>query len=67
MFAGVWSEPEGCQHEDSGGHLVVLHPDHHLLLHRQPRRIPHRRQDDHAHRERGGPRQAEGDRVSSSE
>ena len=53
--------PSGRLHKNSWGNLVVLHPDHHLLLHRQPRRLPHRRQDDHADRERGGSGQAEGD------
>ena len=55
MFAGLWFEPEGGQHEDSGGHLVVLHPDHHLLLHRQPRGLPHGGEDGHPHREGGRP------------
>ena len=35
--------------------LVVLHLDHHLLLHRQPRGLPHGGEDGHPHREGGRP------------
>jgi len=35
---------------DSGRDLVVLHPDHPFIVHRQLGRLPHRRTDGHAHR-----------------
>ena len=36
---------QGNLHEDGGGHVVVLHPDHDKLLHRQPGGLPHRGED----------------------
>ena len=51
--AGLRPQPPGGLHQDRGRHLVVLHPDPDLLLHRQPGRLPHRREDGHTHRERG--------------
>ncbi|KAE8751697.1 hypothetical protein FOCC_FOCC001545 [Frankliniella occidentalis] len=55
---GLRSQPQGDLDAHRGRHLVVLHAHHHLLVHGQPGRLPHRRADDHAHRERrrpGGP------------
>ena len=42
---------------DDRGAVVVLHPDHDLVLHRQPGRLPHRREDGVTHRVGRGPRQ----------
>jgi hypothetical protein len=36
-------------HPDGGRALVVLHPHHDLLLHRQPGRLSHRREDGVTH------------------
>ena len=49
--AGIRPQPQGRLHQDRGRHLVVLHPDHHLLLHRQPGRLPHGGEDGHPDRE----------------
>ena len=43
--------------------LVVLHPDHDLFLHGQPGRLPDHREDGQPHLVRGGPRQADQDRI----
>ena len=51
--AGLRPQPQGRLHQDRGRHLVVLHPHHHLLLHRQPGRLPHRGEDGHSDREGG--------------
>lgn len=42
---------------------VGVHPDHHLVLHRQPGRLPHRAEDGGAHRVGGRPGGSDGDRV----
>ena len=44
-------------HPNDRGPVVVLHPDHDLLLHRQPGRLPYRREDGVPHRVGRGPRQ----------
>ena len=46
--------------------LVVLLSHPHLLLHRQPRGLPHRGQDGGANQLCGRPRQSDGDRVRRS-
>ena len=50
-------------YQDGGGHVVVLHPDHDQLLHRQPGSLPHRGEDGVSHRVSGGPGQADQDQV----
>ena len=37
----------GNLHQDGGGHVVVLHPHHDLLLHSKPGRLPHCRKVGH--------------------
>nr|XP_049597674.1 glutamate receptor 1 isoform X2 [Syngnathus scovelli] len=49
-----------------GRRVVVLHADHHLLVHGQPGRLPDGRAHGVAHRERRRPRQAERDRLRHS-
>lgn len=46
-----------------GRRVVVLHSDHHLLVHGQPGCVPHRGEDGVAHRERRGSGQTDRDRL----
>lgn len=46
-----------------GRRLVVLHLDHHLLLHSQPGRLPDGGEDGVSHRECRGPSKADGNRL----
>lgn len=45
----IWTDAQGPVYKDSGWYMVVLHVDHHLLLHCQPGCLPHGGEDGLAH------------------
>ena len=57
--AGFWHQPQGCFDSDRRWDVVVLHTDHHFLVHCQSGRFPDRRTDGVAHRKCRRSRQTE--------
>lgn len=57
------ADPQGRVDADGCGDVVVLHPDHDLLIHGEPGRFPHRHTNGREDQERRGPGQADQDQV----
>lgn len=61
------SRSQGRVNADSGGYVVVLHFDHDFFVHCQLGRVPHRREDGFADRERRGSCKADENQIRSSQ
>lgn len=56
----------GYEHAYRGWHMVVLHPDHHLVVHRESGGFPYGGKNDQSDRERRRSRQSDGYRIRNS-